>query len=60
MRIFCTAKDYHFFNKELQHICDIYMYFQNFNQMFTNDMVNFEPPGPGTHVRWLVPGPNVR
>ena len=33
-----------FFNKKLQRICDIY--FQNFNEMLTNDVVNFEQLGP--------------
>ena len=32
----------------LQHICDIY--FQNFNETLTNDVVNFEQLSPGLSV----------
>ena len=36
----------HFFNKKITvYICNIY--FQNFNETLTNDVVNFEQLGPG-------------
>ena len=38
----------HFFNKKNQRICDIY--FQNFKETLTNDVVNFEQQGPGPDV----------
>ena len=50
VRIFCNAKDSHckrfshFSNKKYQCICNIIVL--NFNEMVTNDVVNFEQPGP--------------
>ena len=46
MRIFCSAKDSQIFSTKNNSIfCDIY--FQNFNETLTNNVVNFEQPGPG-------------
>ena len=43
MRIFCNAKDSHIFpTKKTKCICDICI--QNFKEMSTNNVVNFEQP----------------
>ena len=42
VRIFCRFS--HFLNKKYQRICNIYIL--NFNETLTNDVVNFEQPGP--------------
>ena len=40
MRIFCTAKDSHIFSTKNNSV------FVIFNKTLTNDVVNFEQPGP--------------
>ena len=58
MRIVCTAKDSHIFStKNNKHICDIY--FQNFNEMLTNDVVNFEHPSPGCFKPVCTPNSQI-
>ena len=52
MRIFCNAKDSHISPKKKKKKCIYNIYVRNFNETFTNDVVNFEQPVPAIYLSY--------